>query len=180
MSSFSAISRADSWVIGHSPGFFPEKNSVSTTIPCSRFGVAQLVHLRRERAVALEVRTGDAHLRADQLARVDRALELEVGVRLDAAGRAHRRHAAGEVEPREARRVLPVHRRLAARRRVVHVLVHADEPRHHGAAREVELGRARECGVLLVAELGDLRAVDDDELILARRRARAVDDAHVP
>jgi len=61
------------------------------------------------------------------------------------------------------------------------VLVHADEARDHGAAREVEHRRVLwHLGARVRAERRDPPVRDDERLVLACRRAGAVDHAHVP
>jgi hypothetical protein len=130
--------------------------------------VTELPHLRRVRAFALEIGTGDAHLRPDHQPIVDRAFELEIGVRFDAPSRAHRGDAACEVQAREARGVLAVHGGRTTRRRVVHVLVHADDAGNDAVARKVENGRAvRYRDGRVAAQCRDLSAGNDERLALA-------------
>ena len=106
------------------------------------FGIFELVHLRSERAGAFEVRTGDVDLWSDACAGVDRFFQFEVGVCLDAAGRSNAGYTAGEVEARKTRRVFGVHRGRTERRRIIHVVVHADEAGNDGSASEIEDFRA--------------------------------------
>lgn len=55
---------------------------------------AQLMHLQRPRAFALEIRTGHVHLRSRRLPRVDFFFQFEIGVSLKRSRRTNRRHPA--------------------------------------------------------------------------------------
>jgi len=128
------------------------------------------VHLHRERPRTFEVRTGAEDARPRHLARVDELLELDVRVGLDASGRADGGDASGQVQAGKAVRHL-AEDPLA--HRIEEVVVHADQPRHDGAAGQVEpLGPRRRLR-------RNLSVGDEECLVLARRRAGAVDDAHV-
>jgi hypothetical protein len=56
------------------------------------------------------------------------------------------------------------------------MLVHADQAGNHGVPGKVDGVRAGGDGTV---DGGDLAALDEDGLIFARRRACAIDDAHV-
>ena len=89
----------------------------------------------------------------------------------------HRRHPAGEIEPREALAELPVDART---RRVIQVLVHHHEAGDDALASEIDYGRAFGClHATCVTELGNEAVAQDDRLAFTRRRAGAVDDAHI-
>src|SRR6185437_2339964 len=72
--------------------FRPERHGLLRVL-----GVADGVHLDEGRVRAFQIRPGDVHVRAGQLSRIDRVLEVEVGVRLDAAGGAQGGDAHGEI-----------------------------------------------------------------------------------
>ena len=99
-------------------------------------GACEDVELRGEGASAVEVRAGDVDARAGDAAVVDHLLDVEVGVGLDAPGRAHRGDARAEVEAREAPAHLVEEREPP--RRVEEVLVHQHEAGDDAAARQVQ------------------------------------------
>src|SRR5947208_14180101 len=59
---------------------------------------ADLVTLDEESARTFEIRTCHIEMRSNQMAGIDLMLQAEVGIGFDAAGRAHRRPAVGEIE----------------------------------------------------------------------------------
>ena len=144
------------------------------------FGILELVHLQRKRPWPFEVRSRDMNLGPGHLSIIDIALQLQVRVRLDAAGRSNRRHATREIQPRETRGMLGIQRRRAARRRVIHVVMHADKARDDRAAVEVQHCRAiGDLCACRVAERDDLSIGNHQSLTCARRCAGAVNDAHM-
>jgi hypothetical protein len=65
-------------------------------------------------------------------------------------------------------------------RDLVEVIVHADQPRHHGVAAQVEHGGvAGSGGVGACADRHDLAAIELDVAIVERGMAEPVDDADV-
>ncbi len=116
-------------------------------------------------------------LRTGHAAGIDELLHVEVGVGLQAAGGARGGDAAGQIEARKAEGLLGVHGNAAARG-IEEMLVHADQSGDDGGAAEVEKLRAGRTA-WSAAHGGDFAMVDDDGLVLDRRRAGAIDDAHV-
>src|SRR5262245_22034503 len=84
----------------------------------------ELIKLHREGAFAFQIRTGDVHLRAGNLAAINRLFEFEIGVRLDAAAGSNRGNSAREVKAGKAVAHLV---EQAAAGRVEHVVVHANQ-----------------------------------------------------
>ncbi len=149
-------------------------------------GVAEVVHLQEGRVGAFEVGAGDVHVRAGEVAGVDLAAEVEVGVGLDAAGGAEGGDAGGEVHARcreghlgDDQRWLTVAERVeVGAGDVVHVVVHADQAGDDGVAVEVEdfgVGSGWE----VFRDAGDLAVFDEDGLVFEGGGAGAVDDADV-
>ena len=123
-----------------------------------------------------EIGAGEMQPRPGRLATIDRPLHVDLVVRRGAAGGARRGHAVGEVQPRRGE--LELH--AAAARGVERVVVHPDDAGNHGVAGEVHDPRPRRRGRRRGrSNRHDLSAVDQDRLILERRLAGAVDDAHV-
>ena len=139
--------------------------------------ILELVHLRSVCALALQVRAGDVHLRPSHFARIDQALQLEVRVRLDAAGRAYGRHAASQIEPGKTAGVLGIHRHIASRRRIVKVIVHADEARDHAVASEVQYLRRLWRLFACSRNTLDSSACDNQHLVIFRSGTRSIDYA---
>ena len=130
-------------------------------------GAVQAVHLLCPGDVAFQVRPGEPDLGAGHEAAVDVALDLDVGVGLDAAGGAQGGDASRQIEAREAGGHLVED---AAAGRVEEMVVHAHQAGEDGVAAQIDPLRAgRGCR-------GDLAAHDVDRLVLARRGAGAVDD----
>ncbi len=143
--------------------------------------------LDEEPARPFEIWTGDVEMRADQMARVDLVLQAEVGVRLDAAGGAHRRDAVREIEPggaerhlRDDERLFRIARRLDVRPlQVEQVIMHPDDAGHHRFAGSIDdgvIGSDWRAGRL---DCGDPGTIDEDGLILDRCRAGSVDNSHM-
>ena len=60
------------------------------------------------------------------------------------------------------------------------MIVHADEPGNNGAAGKIQSLRAGgNFGCAVAGQSGDFSVLDDECLIRAGRRPRAIDDAHV-
>src|SRR5437660_9896456 len=106
----------------------------------------QLVDLREVGSSALQVGTFYVNLGTWQLCRCYLLRQVEIGVRLQAAGCAHRGHAARKIESGKAetllvdewpwRRHLPV-RGLGESGGVVQMLVHHHQAGDHGVSRKV-------------------------------------------
>ena len=100
--------------------------------------------------------------------RVDLVLQAEVGVGLDAAGRAHRRHAVRQIEPRRAERHLRNDERLLGMARRIEVrplqieqmVVHPDDARDHGRAGQVEQPVTLRHGGAGRLDRGNVRTID--------------------
>ena len=108
----------------------------------------------------------------------DRPRDGELAVAVDVARRAHRRHAAGEIQPREALREVAVD---AGTGGVVQVLVHHHEPRDHGLpvrSTTLRAGGSRR-SVAASPDGRDASVAQHERLVLARGGAGAVDHAHV-
>jgi putative ABC transport system permease protein len=137
------------------------------------------VHLNRETARSFEIRPGDIELGPRHLAGIDHALYVEIGIGLQAAGSAGCGHTAREIQAREAESLLVVSGDAAAGG-IEQMFVHSHETGDHGCAAQVDgLGAGRRGGVRERARCGNLAMVEDDGLILSRRRSGSVDDAHV-
>ena len=103
---------------------------------------------------------------------------------LDAAGRAHRRHAVGEVQPRRAEghlrdddRLVEMARRIDVRPlQIEQMVVHPDDARQRRLAAPVDHPVTRRDRRAVRLHGGNPRAVQQQRLVLDRRRAGAVDD----
>ena len=146
------------------------------------------MHLDEVAVGAFEIRSGDVDVRAREMAGVNFAFEVQVGVGLDAAGRAHGGHTAGKIKTRSGERHLWDEHRFVVvpaavevgSRHVEKVIVHADDSRDHGVALEIEHG-----GVLRRSDVGsrldrrNLASLEHDVLIVRGGAAGSVDDANV-
>ena len=102
---------------------------------------------------AFEVGASYVEVGTRQLACVNFALEVEVGVGLHASRGAHRGDAAGEIQARSGERHLRHQERrfglpLAIQvwsRDIEEMIVHADDTRHYRVSAEVENRRASGC-----------------------------------
>ncbi len=150
-------------------------------------GAADLAHLRERAAGPLHIGRGHVEIRPRRPPCLDQRAEVEVGVGLDAAGRAERGDAGGEVEARSAVGELGEERQRAraALRRERDVdrekmIVHAHQARKDGAAGEVEAHSTVRNGRLRCrADAHDPFVIEHDGLVRARRPERAVEDANV-
>ena len=143
-------------------------------------GVLDLVHLRRERAHAFEIRAGDVHLGAKHLSGIDQLLRLDVGIGFHRSGCADRGHAAGEIELGEAAAVFGIERHVGAGGRVIHMVMHADNAGERRIARKVDtLGVVGDVDAGRRADRDDLARVNDDRLIFDGGRAVAIDHTDV-
>src|ERR1051325_7993767 len=84
---------------------------------------------------ALEIRRGRVDPWAGALAAIDAALDVQLAEAVHVAAGSHRRHAAGEIETREALGEICVH---AGTGRVIQMLMDHHETRYHRLAGEVE------------------------------------------
>src|SRR5438270_8265847 len=131
-----------------------------------------LMELRDECVFTFEVGTGDPHLGTDPFAGVDPLFQFEVGIGLDAAGSTDRSDAAGKIETREAVRHLVINK---SARRIEKMVVHSDQARNSGASGGIDdLGSLRRRRGQARTYRCDLRAGDNDGLIIARGSAGAV------
>src|SRR5579862_7500432 len=106
------------------------------------FWRAEGVHPSGADAWTLEIRSGRKDHRTDGLSSFDRVSQVELLIRIDAAGRADGRHAGREEELRVARQHAP---RSCDRGAVVHMVVEPDETGDHGLAAEIDHERALWC-----------------------------------
>src|SRR5690348_2784832 len=144
------------------------------------FGVFQLMHLKSECAMALEIRSRDVNFGSCHFTFVDRAFQFEVGVRLKAAGGAQGSDASRQIEARKTCSVLVIQRYRTTRSRIKHVIVHADDSRKKGVPGEIEnFGAVRHLCGSGISERAYFSIANDERLIRADRRARAIDQAHV-
>ena len=144
------------------------------------FGIGELMHLEGEGSRAFQVRPGDVNLGAGHLPVIRVAFELEIRIRLDASRGSNRSHASRQIQPRKTCGMLGVKRRRPARRRVIHVVVHADQARNDRTPGKIN--DLRTFGNLCagaVAKRSDLSLANHERLVGSRGRARAVDDAHM-
>ncbi len=126
---------------------------------------------------AVEVRCRGIHRRPWLQAAVNLPLEIEVHHAVGVAPRAHRRHAAGEIQPDEAGAELPVD---VGTCRIVQVLVHHHETRHHALARQVDGGGPfGNRDLARLGEGGNRSFLDQERLIRTRGRTGAVDHPRV-
>src|SRR5262249_37241038 len=126
----------------------------------------EFVHLSSECAMALQIRSGDVHLRAGHSAGIDRTLYVQIGVRLETAGGARGCHSAGKVKTRKAERLFVVDRDAAAGW-IKEMLVHSHETRNHRVAGKIErAGAFRSACRSCRPHRGDLAVVNDDSLVL--------------
>ena len=117
------------------------------------------------------------HFWPGNFAGVDVLLQFEIGVGLKGAGGADGSHASGKVQSRKAESHFPEDRVAHG---IEHVIVHADQAGNDSVLVEVEsLSIFGKVGVRGVGDGLDLSLAQDDGLVLARGRARAVDNAHV-
>ena len=139
----------------------------------------KLMHHWRERSDSFEIRRGDMHLWPNHAAAVDQLFDLEIVVRLNAAGSANRGHAERQIESREAESHVRVHRWRATHWKE-HVIVHADETGQYGVALQIQhrYSRLHEYRGAWM-NLGNLSIDDENCLILHCRCASAVNHAHV-
>ncbi len=119
------------------------------------------------------------HLGTNHAATIDQFLDFQIEVRLNTSGRANRRHAQREIQPRKTRPHVGVHRRRTAHRKE-HVIVHAYQTGQHRVALEIDClcirfdARSR-AGI----DRCDLAGANHYRLIFKRVYACAVDYADV-
>src|SRR5258708_11220822 len=119
----------------------PESNRSPSVL-----GRCDLVHLDERASWTLKVEPGHVDMRPNHFSGIDLLLDVEVGIRLDASCRAHRRHAIGEVEPRRAEGHLGNDDRVFEMpggvnvwpSDVKHVIMHSDKAWKCRLARSVE------------------------------------------
>ena len=125
-------------------------------------------------------------MRARHLSVVDQVTDVQIRVRLDAAGGAHRGDARGQIQARRRERQLGDEESRRGnlvvlieidRCRVHQMVVHPDQSRHHAAPGEVD--HARAIRRRAIADRFDLAVAQHDRAVVLRRRTGAVDDAHM-
>ena len=130
--------------------------------------------------MSFEIRPSHVNFWTGHLALINRALELQVRVWLDASRGTNRGQTARQIQSPKTCGVLGIQRRRTARCGVIHVVVHADESRDHRVALQVEhlcaLRNFRACGV---SHRGDFSIRDNQCLIRARNCAGSIDHANV-
>ncbi len=132
------------------------------------------MHLQK-RVVAVEIRRRRVDRRARDLARRRTLRQRDIHHAIHISTGPHRRHAAREVEAREALTQLTVDVRAS---RIVRVLVEHHEPGDHALAGCIDdRGVFRDRRVR--ANRRDGSVTNDDRLIRARRRARPVNHSNV-
>jgi len=144
--------------------------------------IHQLVHLRCKTALAFQIRPGGVHLRPGDLAGVDRLLQLKVGIRLGAAGGADSGDAASQIQLGKARCLLGIDRlfrfRVHLRRRVKHVVVHADQARDQRVSTAVDHRRILR-HLHMLADFSDEAIAQQHRLVFPCLRTVAVNHPHM-
>src|SRR5260370_27960608 len=92
------------------------------------------MHLQRECALSFEIRPSHVNFWTGHLALINRALELEVRVWLDASCGTNRGPPARQIQSRETCRMLGTQPRRTARGRAIHLVLPAVPAPDHPAA----------------------------------------------
>src|SRR6267154_1632907 len=149
------------------------------------FWTGEMRHLEKITLAAFQVRPGHINMRARQFARIDIALQVQIGVRFDAARCAHGGDACRKIKSRGGEGHLRnddgiIEMPLAVEirpRYIEEMIVHSIQAWPYCVTVQIQDGCARRRGhVCTLLDAGNLSGLNDDVLIFDCRASGAVDN----